>query len=284
MWVAGGFLSQSTKRLTLDEEARFFTSLKTANATFKTTSVGRFSDVDSAIVEEFAMRGRSINLALDIGISAGITTRELVVALRQAGHAAHMTGTDRSLSALIVDLAAGCRALVEPSGHILQYDLVGFALRPWYRRLDYFTGAVVLRALVNRLFAAKAAREARRQIGSGVRARSVRLVSRGLMDLGNIEVIEDDVTRSNPRFEGRFDFIRAANVLNLEYFGADELSAACVHLRRYLSGPGSMLLLIRTVRHGRQEGTLFCLAPDGRLEVVRRFGQGSEVEALALAA
>ena len=285
MLSASALFHRSGEHLTVEEEARFFTSLKTANATFKTTSVGRFKDVDAAIVEEFARHGRQIRCVLDVGISAGITTVELTQALRQAGHAAHVTGTDRSLSALVVDLPPACRALVEPTGHVLQYKVLGLSVRPWRRRLDYFTGMALLRPAIHRFLAARARKAALRQQGTRPGDRqSVKLVSRRLTALSNIEIAEDDVTRHNPDFEGRFDFIRAANILNLDYFDESDLARACTHLRSYLSGPGAMLLLVRTVRGGRHDGTLFSLTYDDRLKVVRRFGNGSEIEAIALTA
>lgn len=280
MQTASAYFARPLDDLTTCEETRFFTALKTANATFKRTKAGRFAEVDAAIVAECARTSLRVDQLLDIGISSGITTLELTQMLRRAGHRAHVTGTDRSLAAMIVDLPMGCRALVEPGGHILQYDVLGVAVRPWRRRLDYVTGMILVQAGLRSLFGTAAVQAAQGLHGSG---NSVKLVSRRLAQVADIDLIEDDVTEHRAWLEGRFNLIRAANILNRDYFTPEVLAGACVNLRSYMAGPGSMLLIVRTLGEDRQEGTLFSMTDDRRLAVIRRFGHGSEIESLALA-
>ena len=283
MQTARAYFARPLDDITPRDETRFFTALKTANATFKRTNAGRFAEIDAAIVEECGRASLRVDQLLDVGISSGITTLELTETLRRAGHRAHVTGTDRSLVAMIVKLPMGCRALVEPGGHILQYDLLGMAVRPWRRRLDYFTGMILLQAGIRTLFARAAAQAAQSAVGWHGRGNSVTLVSRRLAQVADIDLIEDDVTKRSARLEGRFDFIRAANILNMDYFTPEALARACTNLRSYMAGPGSMLLIVRTLGEERQDGTLFRMTADCRLEVIRRFGNGSEIERIALA-
>ena len=80
-----------------------------------------------------------------------------------------------------------------------------------------------------------------------------------------------------PNFVGRFDFIRAANILNACYFPADRLVVAIDNIRSYCSGPGALVLVLRS-RGSKHDGTLFELGPDGKFNVKVRVGKGSEVE------
>ncbi len=87
--------------------------------------------------------------------------------------------------------------------------------------------------------------------------------------------------RPTPRFVGRFDFIRAANILNLSYFPAARIREAISNIRSYCRGPGALMLVARS-RGSHHDGTLFELEPEGTFAVRARVGNGSEVEALVL--
>ena len=65
------------------------------------------------------------------------------------------------------------------------------------------------------------------------------------------------------------------------YFPED-LCRAIGNLQSYLAGPGSLLLIVRTLGSGEHHGTLFVLDEHRRLRVRQRFGKGSEIEQLAL--
>lgn len=267
----------SPDRVTALQEAHFFTWLKTGNATFKRTQPGRFREVDAAVLRELAKTDGALGDILDIGISSGTTTLELLRAARGAGHDPRVTATDRSLAARLVCWPLGFSALLEPQGHILQYGVFGWPLRAWRRRLDYVTGM----ALVQKLAKSTIGRAARRAVESG-RGRNVALVSPRLAGAPGVELVEDDVTRRNAAFHRRYDFVRAANILNRDYFDEKTLRQAAGNLISYLRGSGSWLLVIRTHEDGQQHGTLFCQrGPDG-LTVMLRFGRGSEIERLVL--
>lgn len=260
------------------EEARFFNALKTANDTFKRTSAGRLAVIDREVVARVAQARASIAEVLDLGISAGVTTLELRDALAAAGHNPRVTGTDLSVRAALVPLPLGCCALVQPPGHVLQYEVAGRAVRPWRRRLDYVTGMGAAAWLVDRAFRATVLARSD-QPG---RHRPVALVTRRLAEAGDIAIVEDDVTVANPALVGRFDLVRAANLLNRHYFTPEALAAAVANVRSYLKGAGAWLLVLRTHGEDDHRGTLFRMNDMGRLQAELRWGGGSEIEAMLL--
>lgn len=279
MQTASDFFATDPEQLTARDEALFFGRLKTGNATFKKTAHGRLRTIDEALVVQLDRAQARVDRVLDLGISSGITTVELAEVLRRSGRSVSVTGTDRALEALLVDLPLGCRALVEPNGHVLQYEVLGRAVRPWTRRLDYVTGMALARGLVNRVLGPPA----RARAAERATAASVTLVSPRLSRSVGVELAEDDVTRSNPRFVDGFDLVRAANILNRHYFDADALERAVGNVKSYLRGPGAWLLVVRTHGESDHHGTLFRMNAAHGLDVIERWGEGSEVEALVLA-
>jgi len=276
--TATKFFSVDPDRLTARDEALFFGALRTGNATFKRTDQARLRTIDTALIDCLDRANATIDTALDLGISSGVTTSELATALMQSGRCVRMTGTDRSLAARIVDLPMGCRALVEPTGHVLQYEILGRAMRPWTRRLDYLTGMALARTVVNRTLAPLARAQAvSRQAGN-----SVALVSPRLAQSDAMRLIEDDITLRNPALIGGFDLIRAANILSRLHFQPGSLLRAVDNTRSYLRGPGAWLLVLRTHGDSDHRGTLFRKGDDGALAVVERWGGGSEIEEMFL--
>lgn len=277
MHRASAFFSAAPEDITPRDEARFFGLLKTANNTFKRTGASRLARVDAALIAALANHGCRVETVLDLGISSGVTTLELMTALRAAGHPAHVTGTDRSLRARLVPLPHGCRALVEPCGHVLQYEVLGRAIRPWERRLDRWTGMTLARALIEWHLREPAI--ARAASGKG---KEVALLTPRLRGSGTFQWREDDITHRNEALTGRFDLVRAANLLNRHYFEPAVLRGAVANAIAYLSGPGAWLLVLRTHGAADHRGTLFRMDDAMRLSVVDRFGPGSEVEQLVL--
>ncbi|MBC9031388.1 hypothetical protein IAG41_03190 [Sphingomonas sp. JC676] len=278
MQTASKFFSADPRSVTARDEARFFGGLRTGNFTFKRTGEGRLRVMDRALIEWLDRATARIDTVLDLGISSGVTTAELAEAIAQSGRSVRMTGTDRGLAARIVDLPMGCRALVEPTGHVLQYEILGRAMRPWTRRLDYLTGMAVAQKVVNRTLGPLA-----RALGASPHTGDpVALVSRRLAQSDAMRLIEDDVTIRNPALTGGFDLIRAANILNRHYFEPAELQRAVDNVRSYLRGPGAWLLVLRTHGDAEHRGTLFRMADDGALDVVERWGGGSEIEEMFL--
>lgn len=228
--------------------------------------------IDHRVVTRIAASAARIDNILDLGVSSGTTTIELIEALRRAGYRPAVTATDRTINARLVPLRWGCSALVEPGGHVLQYDVLGAPIRPWRRRLDYLTGFAAVGGLTERLLGP--------QLAGARNGKSVTLVSPHLARMPGVSLVEDDVTVCNPRLVGQFDLVRAANLLNKHYFSRESMAAAAANVRRYLRGSGAFLLLLRTHNARDHHGSLLRMEQDGQLEVIERFGRGSEVEAL----
>lgn len=277
--TASTFFARPATAIGKTAEADFFTALRVGNNTFKKTSAGRFGELDAALTR--ALGSSPITgEALDIGISSGATTLELDSALKAAGHRLRLTGTDLALRAHIVPIGPGCRVLVDPGGHPLQYDILGWAVRPWRRRLDFFDGMIAVRGLLARLGAPRA----RRALAANHVLRSVDLISPHLARRRDIAVVEDDVTRCNPDLQGRFAVVRVANILNRDYFDEVTLCGALDNVASYLAGPGALLLIVRTLGRDGHNGTLFTVDASGeRLRAIERYGAGSEIETLVLA-
>lgn len=273
--AASRFFSLPSEEITPELEAAFFSDLKTGNATFKKTDAKRFAEIDRVLVREIAVScGADTPVeVLDVGISSGTTTLELRDALAMAGIDHRITATDQSFDARIVDGPFGSRALVEPSGHFLQFEIFGRPVRSWTRRLDRFTGRFLLTAALRKLLTPAA----RRADGAND-VRSVALVSPRLANDDRVTLREDSILEFNAELGNRFDFVRAANILNLDYFSAAQLQQGLDNVCRYLKGAGSLLLVVRTdKRTGINNGSLFRLGEDGRLTLVEQFGEGSEV-------
>jgi hypothetical protein len=276
--AASDFFTMPVDTITAAHEARFFGGLKTGNDTFKRTEPGRLGAIDTAVARRIGAEGGRLREVLDLGISSGVTTLELRAALQAAGHDVSITGTDRLLRADLVDLPWGCRALVEPEGHVLQYEVMGRSLRPWRRRLDYVTGMAAVRWSADRLLGGVISERRRRKRFT----HPVMLVSPRLSSAPAVSLIEDDITVSNPRLRGRFQFIRAANLLNIHYFTPEALRRAIDNVLSYLDGTGAWLLVVRTHGMDDHRGTLFRVRADGTLMAYERYGSGSEIERLLL--
>lgn len=279
--TANELFTAALPTVTTQAEDQFFADLKTSNHTFKRTASDRFEELDACCLRRFKQSYSQVRTVLDIGISSGSTTLALQNRLVEAGYAPKTTGTDLSFDAWLVPVAAGIRTLVDGSGHALQHDVLGVAVRPWIRRADYVTGMVLVRRWLNATCA--------RAIAAGAtmpspQAVPMKLLSRWLHDRGDIEIEVNDVFERTPHFVGKFDFIRAANVLNLGYFNATRIQAALANVLGYLSGAGSWLLVGRSGKRGH-DATLFRVSSDGRrLQIVERIGMGSEIEHLVLRA
>lgn len=256
-------------------ESQFFSNLKMRNGTFKLTQPSRFAALETEIGPALAERAAVFRQVLDVGASTGLTTIELMDFLRAAGACAEVTCTDLFVEAHLMEIAPGFRVLADADGWPLQYDVAGRPIRAWIRRLDYFTLMAALR-----LFTRAALRSRlRRMIAEGCSV-AVRMESRDLADR-NIELVENDIFAPTPSFIGRFDFIRAANILNLNYFPVEHIRHAISNIRSYCRGPRSQVLIARS-KGSRHDATLFELGWEGAFTVRARAGSGSEIEGLVL--
>lgn len=280
------YLTPSPDQVSPDIEEAFFSSLKLRNGTFKTTFRGRFLDINKQIIDLLQLSDIRVDNLLDIGISSGISTLELYDELNSAGYRTRVTGTDLMIDARIVSVFPRCFALVDSTGYPLRFDFFKWGLAPWVGANDYrSTGFFVLRQLLNVIFHYRLKAICKSPYHA---FRDVKLVTPRLGNHTNISVQQDDITEFNESFCNKFNFIRAANILNKGYFSEQALAAILGNIKRYLTKPRGHLLIVRTLEGENDHcswsnhGTLFSVDNHEKCEIVRRFGLGSELEDIVL--
>jgi hypothetical protein len=267
-------------------EKAFFWNLILKNRTHKTTYHRRLDDLNALAVAHLPAN-RPLEI-MDVAVSSGVSTAEWVRFLQQAGIEHHMLAGDLLIYAWLVCIDRRLRVLVDRSGYALQLDIAGQAIRTPLRKRDWLRHwAALLRVkrVLRRI--APALREARPEqfleqplIVRGIRCRPVELISRALRSCRQVELVEDDILNDH-RYAGRFQVVRAANILSRVYFDDRVLDAMLCNLRSRLA-EGGLLVVCRTLDSGISHASLFRLRGGGRFEVVARLNEGSEIEDLVL--
>jgi len=272
-WTAAHFFSSDRAGFDLAKESEFFGGLKMRNGTFKLTRPSRFADVEPVLAPVLRRRGGKLESVLDLGVSSGVTTVEFVNFLSRENLHPEVVGTDLFIEAHLIELAPGIRVLADSTGLPLQYDIGGLALRAWVRRLDYLTFAVL-----PHLVARSVLKTRLRVLIDAGSSQKVRLESRSLVG-HNIKLIENDIFQYTPDLAEKFDFVRAANILNKNCFPTSRLRVAVRNIRAYCRRE-ALVLVVRTGRDSRNDGTLFQLDRHGAFHVAERIGSGSDIEGL----
>jgi hypothetical protein len=256
-------------------EQRFFKSLRLPNGTYKTTAARRMPDVDSAVIALLDAAPATVRL-LDVGVSSGITTLELVEAIERAGRTVQVTACDLSVHGVLRHDGA-TDLLLDPDGHVLQLAT------PWLTKgRPHDPGGALRRRLLQALFEWFERRAARAVPGTAPGDERLLLISQVLAARQGVSVVGHDLTRHQPDWQDAFDVVRAANVLNRSYFDEPTLVRMLAYLRGYLRSGGLMVLNRTLEEDGVNHGTILRKLADGRLTALQRLGRGSEVEALAL--
>ncbi len=107
--------------------------------------------------------------------------------------------------------------------------------------------------------------------------RHITLVSPRLVTNPNVRVIEEDLAAP---VAGKWDVVRAANILNHVYFSESQLEAMVANVASQVRVSG-LLAICRTVPQSGNHGSVFKRINDG-FEEVGRIGGGSEVAAMVL--
>ncbi len=258
-----------------------FSRLRLADGIFKTTVACRLADVDAATIALLPDERAGIVEIIDVGASSGTTSLELVEALTATGRRPALTLTDLALTARLVPLHRGYSVLLDSRGSLLLHMVMGMPVRPWRRRLDYVTQFWIVTAGVNAWHRRLAVRDSAKSCPAGS---AILLVSPQAAAHPAITCEESDVFAPAPEAHaGRFDIVRAANLLLPEVFSAERISAAIGQLKARLRGPGALLVLARSPAPGRagtNRATIYRLGEDGMLEIAGRVGAGSDIEAL----
>jgi hypothetical protein len=195
----------------------------------------------------------------DVASSSGISTQEWHSALLAAGIKTRIIGTDFNTEALhirgrLVDM------VMDKNLNVIHLSVIGTAVHPRVLKVVRLAG---LNAVV------------RLCVASGARVAPLRLVSKAVK---NVEMVADDIETSSNEPVRVFHVIRAANILNLAYFGPDRLCNIVLNLLRSLRS-GGLFIVCRTHENGSNHGTIFRYE-GSRLRPLERLGEGSELESI----
>lgn len=263
--------------VSLDEQVKleksFFKSISLPNGTHKTTAPNRLADVDQNTFNLLANRN-TVRL-LDVGISSGITTLELLNYFESRGVEVSGIGVDICVRAYLQSFL-GMDILLDPEGNVLQVATPLFARgRPHPSQKSLRSKILGLGMdLIESSLARKLLKNLRR-------SRALNLVSPRLLERDNFHVVEHDVALFKPEWDESFDLVRVANVLNVDYFSPPYIGIILVNLVSWLK-KGGLLAICRT---NPVDGCNHCSfyskgEATGRLQHVHRMGHGYELESL----
>ena len=262
-----------------EREDLFFHSIELRNGTRKTTRHRRLDDLND-LVQKLLPPQRPLEI-MDVAVSSGVSTAEWLIALERAGVQCQMLAGDAVVNAFLISLGPNLRALTDRTGHLMQLDIKGAAVRmPPPRRRDrirYFPHWLLMRA-VTRLFDLHPADRPQRRCGAT--CRPLTLMSPSLNRLPQLQAVEDDILL-NRSYRRRFHVLRAANILNLAYFDTATLQRMLRNLRARLL-PGGLLVVCRTNDAEVNNASVFTLQDDGRFSITARLNEGSEIEDLVV--
>lgn len=266
------------ERALQEREDLFFHSIELRNGTRKTTRHRRLDDLN-ALVEKLLPPQRPLEI-MDVAVSSGVSTAEWLISLERAGIECHMLAGDAVVDAFLISMGGRLRALADKTGHLMQLDIAGKAVRlPPPRRRDRirYLPHILLMKRAARLFDLSPDTAQRR---FGITCRALTLMSPSLRRLPQLRAVEDDIL-ANTNYARRFHVLRAANILNLAYFDVPTLERMVRNLRARLL-PGGLLIVCRTNEAGMNNATVFTLQSDGRLTTTARLNEGSEIESLVM--
>ena len=262
-------------RLGLEAECQFFRALRTSNGVFKTTASRRLVEVNEAFATLFS--GSTRPFIMDVGASSGITTVEWRDDLLARGYKPEFVATDTMVLGWLRRLASDHYVLTDLSGRILQHEYAGETYAP--EVFESFTTSVRQTAFRRRSWSDGANYWHR---WTDARGWSKKLVSLTSPRARDISFVVDDVLQPSRRdFEGRFDVVRAANLLNHCYFSTEEITRAVRNLRSRLR-IGGIFVVNRTLPDETNHASLFTLGDNNGFALKARVGDGSEIEDIVL--
>jgi hypothetical protein len=288
LYFAHGKAARDERQLE-EREDLFFHSIELRNGTRKTTCHRRLDDLNS-LVHEHLPPQRPLEI-MDVAVSSGVSTAEWLIELERAGVECRMLAGDAVVDAFLISLGPRLRALIDRTGHLMQLDLAGEAVRvPPPRRRDrlrYFHYMLLMKAAA-RLFDLGVRERAQNRLQAGGRTQRrfgatclpLTLMSPSLGQLPQLRAVEDDIL-VNTSYTQRFHVLRAANILNLAYFDTATLERMLRNLRSRLL-PRGLLIVCRTNDEGVNNATVFMLEKDGRFTATAHLNEGSEITELVL--
>ncbi len=247
---------------TPEMEQTFFTGVVLPNGTFKTTADRRLDDLNEAILAHLPEQ-RPLRVK-DVAVSSGISSLEWYEVLHAHGIAFQMMATDLWLRARLIE-ARGFNVLLSETGSVLQLDIVGLRFQPSHAPKKRMAFAPILACIRSPRVLTRLARS----------ERPVLLVSPRLLG-SPVSIVEEDLLKPQP---GEWDVIRAANIINHEYFPTPILRQMLLTLAESLA-PGGILAVCRTEPSVGNRTSIFRL-DEGTLSIVAELNGGSDVAYLA---
>ncbi len=253
-----------------EQEREFFRRIKTSNGTKKSTAPRRLDAMNELFFSVTDRLGTVPRVAMDIGVSSGITTLEWLEGFDNRHVPVTMIATDLVMSVDLYAIGRHLRALAERNGHLLQIEMFGWGIRTHLRGRDYLTGAALWRPALCRL--------ARRRLRDARHEGQFQLVSPALRRHPRIRLADDDVFAPNPApFIRGADVVRIANLLQPIYFSDEQIRSAVGNIRERCRGEGSLVIVCRNT-DDRLEGSILRMTGGRHFTLEARLGPGSEVE------
>jgi len=207
----------------------------------------------------------SINRVLDIGISSGVTTFDLMNTLQENGYAPQIHAVDRVITIRKKEFAFGSLFFEARTGHLLQIEMGGIGVRNHLRRRDFLTGAFLWRAPLLAWA---------RRLKPDPNTSTANFVAPELTGNSKVSVREFDILNPWPAEVQEMDVIRIANLMQSVYFSEAQLKLLAEKISAACRGAGSIVVVCREYK-GKLDASFFRMSSDRSLEVIHRVGGGS---------
>ena len=246
------------------------------NAIWKRTMPGRLSRSETALMQVLARTPTLPNVFswLDVGASDGSTTVDMIDALEQ------QLSSDIEVRTVIGDrylrlerYRFGFVSEYRTTGNapvLVRIGSLGLRLPRSPRRFDWVSSIFAW------LYLSCSILRARLHFDT-----EISLLSPAVKNRHDVSSVEFDLRRSMDELIGRFQFVRASNVLNPAVFDQTELRVAIANLKSYLYDHGRLLISRSTIDpSGESEHGSIWRKLDGALVHELSFGEGSEIREL----
>jgi hypothetical protein len=270
--------------------------MRLASGVYRTTFRGRLRDLDRFVIESLGRRyDRQTALEVhDWAASDCLTSAEWAEALFEQFPNAHLHASDLTLFLVEVNLPDGGAFILERDGEPLQYLRAPFVIRlnpPESSKLP------VNRLLSYQARAKLASMKARLNIPADWLDSSADTITVPPFQLRKLSVVHPDAQALRarvPRFSIErhsvfaalsqpVDVIRSMNIFNRSYFTTERLTEGAQAVWHSLK-PGGWWIVGRTWQENPPAHHVSVLEKNvGGFQLVERYGDGSEIESLALA-
>jgi hypothetical protein len=261
--------------------------LRTSNGTTRMTYRNRMPDVNQTalrLIREFYQPDCKIAIQ-DRAASTCLTSAEWAKQLLIDYPNAEFEASDALLSLFMVCLSGGGTFIVEPNGLPLQYIEPPFAV--------CLSPREPFRYLLNHLVVVRARRKFRNLAlpkelcgfsdnGTGYQIQEIPCVHPEALVLSKHDHRFAIRVRSIFEVTSRVDVLRTMNILNFEYFAADQITNAISAAFQSVN-EGGLWIVGRTLKENGKNHVTFFRRTRKNWQILDRIGNGSEIEKLVAA-